>query len=151
RTGSAILSQPNSALWITAQGRFTDPRVRPVTLRSGTGHLLRRAKHTTVLPLAVEYPFWEERFPEALVRFGEPIYVEDGATFSAEEWTRRLSVNLQRAQDLLAAHSVARDRRVFDVLATGRTGAGAYDLWRALKAIVRGHEFHSAHGPEHLQ
>jgi hypothetical protein len=31
-----------------------------------------------VVTLALEYPFWEERLPEALARFGEPILIERG-------------------------------------------------------------------------
>jgi hypothetical protein len=38
-TSQEILSRPDSALWIAAEGRFSDPRERPVRLRSGIGHL----------------------------------------------------------------------------------------------------------------
>ena len=70
RTTAALLARPNSAVWITAQGRFTDPRTRPPGLRPGIGHLARRLPRGVVVPLALEYPFWEERLPEALARFG---------------------------------------------------------------------------------
>ena len=75
RAGQAILAQPNVALWITPEGRFTDPRERPVTLRPGIGHLASRLRTGVFLPLALEYSFWEERYPEALAHFGEPIFV----------------------------------------------------------------------------
>ena len=39
RTGEAILSAPQRALWVTAQGEFTDVRTRPLQLKTGVGHL----------------------------------------------------------------------------------------------------------------
>ncbi|MBV8614842.1 MAG: lysophospholipid acyltransferase family protein, partial [Acetobacteraceae bacterium] len=72
RVGLDLLADPATLLWITAEGVFTDPRVRPVRLRPGVAHLARRAD-ATVLPLAIELPFWNERQPEALVRFGPPV------------------------------------------------------------------------------
>ena len=41
-TSLHILSDPRSILWITAEGEFTDPRRRPITLRPGLAHLARR-------------------------------------------------------------------------------------------------------------
>jgi len=38
----ALLAQPDTALWVTAGGRFADPRERPVRLRPGLGGLIRR-------------------------------------------------------------------------------------------------------------
>jgi 1-acyl-sn-glycerol-3-phosphate acyltransferase len=61
RVGQAVLSQPGTALWVTPGGQFSDPRVRPVTLRSGLAHLTQRIPHGVLFPLAIEYPFWEER------------------------------------------------------------------------------------------
>jgi Acyltransferase len=72
RVGLDLLADPATLLWITAEGAFTDPRQRPVRLRPGIAHLARRAS-ATVLPLAIELPFWNERKPEALVRFGPPV------------------------------------------------------------------------------
>ena len=60
-------------LWITAEGSFTDARTRPVRLRPGLAHLARRVPGATIVPLALEYPFWDERTPEALCRFGTPM------------------------------------------------------------------------------
>src|SRR5207253_10605254 len=50
--------------WIAAEGQLTDPRVRPLRLRSGVGHLAARVRQAVLLPLALEYPFWEERTPD---------------------------------------------------------------------------------------
>jgi 1-acyl-sn-glycerol-3-phosphate acyltransferase len=149
RLGAEALRRPHTALWVTAQGRFTDPRERPVRLRPGVGHLLRQLDGGTVLPLALEYPFWEERYPEALVRFGEPIPVGRGRDLSVDEWVCRLESGLGAAQDALAAAAQTRDPRVFEVLVGGKSGVGGvYDGWRRLRAWLRGERFRAAHGPE---
>ena len=59
RTCSQILSEPKRVLWITAQGEFADVRQRPLRLRPGLAHLLRRVPDAVVLPLALEYSFLE--------------------------------------------------------------------------------------------
>src|SRR5262249_3538079 len=64
-----ILSQPDAALWIAAEGRSTDPRDPPVKLRSGIGHLAPRVAPAVLLPRALEYPFSDGRRPGALARF----------------------------------------------------------------------------------
>lgn len=150
RTGSAILGISSSALWITAQGHFFDPRVRPLELRAGIGHLVRRVSNVIVLPVAIEYPYWEERFPEALIRFGEPIPVAEGSAFSADHWTATIAGSLERAQDRLAEDSMSRQRDAFEVLISGHGGIGIYDLWRSVRFAVRGQRFDRAHGSERL-
>jgi len=164
RVATRLLARPGTALWITPQGRFTDPRQRPVRLRPGLGRLARRAATAAggesgaapvvFLPLAVEYPFWEERFPEALLRFGEPVEAsrlaaELGPAASAADWDRALGLRLQTAQETLAAAALARDASVFESLVGGRAGVGGvYDLWRAARALVVGERFVRQHGGE---
>ena len=58
-----VLATPMSILWITAEGSFTDPRLRPIRLRPGLAHLARRIPGATILPLAIEYTFWNESRP----------------------------------------------------------------------------------------
>ncbi|MBS0278387.1 MAG: lysophospholipid acyltransferase family protein [Proteobacteria bacterium] len=145
--GQAILNHPACALWVTAQGTFVDARQRPVELRSGIGHLLHRTGRCMVLPLALEYAFWNESTPEALARFGDPVMVENGADSPAAEWTARIAAALERAQDQLARDAAARDPKAFDNLLAGGAGVGGvYDLWRRAKARLRGREFQAAHG-----
>jgi 1-acyl-sn-glycerol-3-phosphate acyltransferase len=149
RTGAAILARPDAALWVTAQGEFTDPRQRPVRLRPGVGHLLRRLHGGVVLPLALEYPFWQERTPEALARFGAPIPVGRGRERSVEEWMHLIEAGLTAAQDALAADAQRRDPQAFEVLLGGKAGVGGvYDLWRRLRAWLRGERFQAAHAAE---
>jgi 1-acyl-sn-glycerol-3-phosphate acyltransferase len=142
----ALLAQPDTVLWITAGGRFADPRERPVRLRPGLGALLRRLDRATVLPLALEYPFWEERTPEALARFGEALHTGD-AERSVAGWTTVLESRLAAAQDALAADALARNASRFETLADGRAGVGGvYDLWRSWRARLRGEPFRPEHG-----
>ena len=39
RVSQALLSRPGATLWVTPEGRFTDPRERPLVLRRGIGLL----------------------------------------------------------------------------------------------------------------
>lgn len=146
RTASAILSAPRRGLWVTGQGKFTDPRQRPVELRAGVGHLARRLHDAVLLPLAIEYPFWQERYPEALVHFGSPIEVSNGRACSVDEWMRRITAGLTEAQDQLARLAQAQDAAAFDTLVGGSVGiGGVYDLWRRLKARATGRRFAAGH------
>jgi diapolycopene oxygenase len=146
RTAGAVLSRSSHALWLTAQGKFTDPRERPVQLRQGVGHLVRRLNDAVVLPLAIEYPFWQERFPEALAHFGDPVFVGRGRDHSVAEWMDRIEAGLTAAQDELAQLALTQDPARFETLVGGNVGVGGfYDLWRRFKALLHGRRFHAAH------
>ena len=146
RVCRALLSDPSSMLWITAEGAFTDPRVRPVRLRNGLAHLARQSTGVTILPFAIEYPFWNERAPEALVRFGEPIEADQGR-LDVAGWTALLERHLTANLDALAQDSIARDPALFRTLLRGSTGVGGiYDLWRRLRAAATGQRFDPTHG-----
>jgi 1-acyl-sn-glycerol-3-phosphate acyltransferase len=118
RTSLAICASPSATLWITAQGRFVDPRERPVTLMPGVGRLASRLTRGVVWPLAVEYPFWTERAPEALVHWGAPLPIEPGR--SPEAWTDAIAAELTASMDRLAAASLARDAAAFTTLLSDR-------------------------------
>jgi len=146
KLGRAALATPGQTFWVTAQGHFTDPRVRPVELRPGVGHLARKARGAVAYPLALEYPFWEEKQPEMLMAFGEPIELGDAPT-PAAAWNGRLARGLEATMDRLAAASAARDVGAFTTLLEGRRGVNpVYDLWRRGRAALRGDRFDAAHG-----
>ncbi|MBP3956422.1 lysophospholipid acyltransferase family protein [Gemmata sp. G18] len=146
RAGAAILSQPRRVFWVTAQGRFTDARERPLGLQSGVGHLAARLNAATVLPIAIEYAFWTERTPEALVRVGEPLKVAEHPGLSGKEWTALIETALTHNLDALNAETMRRDPAAFTELLTGETGVGGvYDSWRRLKSWARGRKFDPAH------
>lgn len=147
--GRAILADPRSVLWITAEGAFTDVRTRPVKLRSGVGHLIHSLDTVKIVPLALEYVFWEERAPEALACWGEPISVTGGSLRRPGEWTEAISRELEVALDRLAQLSSTRDKKSFEVVLQGGAGiGGAYDLWRRLRALLHGRRFLRQHGSE---
>lgn len=149
RTSEAILCRPGSTLWVTPQGKFTDPRVRPVQLRPGLGALASRLPQAIFIPLALEYPFWEERFPEVVFRFGAPVHLEACSQRSAREWTAYFARILENTQDSLAQESCRRHSGAFDTLLEGRVGVGGfYDLWRSMRARLQGEVFQRGHSTE---
>jgi 1-acyl-sn-glycerol-3-phosphate acyltransferase len=146
RTGAAILSGPRRVFWVTAQGRFTDVRERPLALRSGVGHLAARLAAGIVLPVALEYAFWSERTPEALVRLGEPLRVAEHPGLTGKQWTALVEAALTRNLDALGAEAMRRDPAAFTELLSGTTGVGGvYDGWRRVKAWLRGKKFDPSH------
>lgn len=146
QVADGVLGRRDVAFWITPQGRFTDVRQRPLGLRPGVGHLAQRMTGGTILPVALEYCFWTERLPEALVHFGEPIGVADGGSRSVEAWTELVTVGLTRAQDELARAAVERNPDAFHSLLSGGSGVSwIYDAWRRLAAWVRGERFELEH------
>ena len=150
-TGEAILRRPDAVLWITAEGIFTDPRQRPVRLRPGLSHLIRRVGAVTAIPLAVEYTFWNERLPEILVRFGDAVeFTADDRQTPITELTMRLEQGLESTLDHLETLALERDSSAFGTLLLGRSGVtGIYDWWRRLIANLQGKPFDASHGGDH--
>ena len=145
----AAAARPDVIFWITAQGEFADPRDRPVHLRPGAAHALEGRTTGLIVPLAVEYPFWTERLPEALVAFGPPFRISEEPRRTAEEWAAVLPGALEATQDRLAAAACDRDPGAFRTLLSGRTGVGVvYDAIRRIGAWRRGERFDPSHGGE---
>ena len=113
RAGHAILER-GGVLWVTPQGRFADVRERPLAFKPGLAALAAKATNgCTVLPLAAEYVLWNERQPEALLRFGEPVRV-DGQ--SSEALQQELEEALITTMEALKLQAMARDPAAFSVL-----------------------------------
>lgn len=149
KIGDRILERPEAMLWVTAQGSFQDARTRPLHLKPGIAHLARRHPNSVLLPLAVEYPFWTERFPEVLLRFGAPIEPDQREGASAAAFTKELEDALAETMDRLADEAASRDPSVFETLLQGRAGIGGlYDAWRRLASYRRGEKFSAAHDPK---
>jgi len=146
RVAAEVLAAPNHLLWINAPGRFSDARERPVPIAPGMSRLPELARGATFLPLALEYTFWNERAPEMLCAFGEPI---PAAAFLAEERdarSGRMAAALAATMDRLAADSVARDPALFETLVEGRRGmGGVWQAWRRAGALLRGRSFDPRH------
>jgi 1-acyl-sn-glycerol-3-phosphate acyltransferase len=146
RTGTAILAEPDHVYWVTAQGRFTDVRERPLAIQSGVGHLAARMTRGIVLPIALEYSFWTECTPEALVRAGEPIRVAEHKGLSGKEWTATIEDAMTRNLDVLNAETISRDPAKFTSILAGKTGVGGpYDWWRGFKSMLRREKFDPSH------
>jgi 1-acyl-sn-glycerol-3-phosphate acyltransferase len=141
-----LFQQPNTVLWIAPAGGPGDPRQRPPQLPAGFGHLVSRLRHGVLLPLAVEYPFWGGRRPEALLRFGDELAVED-AGMRARDWTDLLAAQLETAQEALAAAAMERDPARFEVLGAGAGAAGGvHEVWRRLGSLLRRGRARPPHG-----
>jgi 1-acyl-sn-glycerol-3-phosphate acyltransferase len=147
RVGARVLQQPGAVLMVTAQGAFTDPRARPVQLKPGVEALLQRVPHAVCVPLAIEYPFWNERYPEALCRIGTPLESK------ARNIQQMLVEELTHTMNLLAADAICRDPARFATIVGGSVGIGGiYDQGRRLKTLLNGKRFNPAHGePESME
>jgi 1-acyl-sn-glycerol-3-phosphate acyltransferase len=133
RTSQAIL-RDGGVVWITPQGRFADPR-EPLEFRPGLGALATRVPEAKVLPMAIEYTFWDERLPETLLRLGEPVKIARGA--STDEATSHLESALQTVMSELRIAAIGRDARAFEVLVSGSRGTGGfYAFGRRLRALI---------------
>jgi len=138
RTASALLAQPGAMLWLTPQNRFADARERPMRMASGLAHLAAREPGAAFVPLAIEYGFGQERFPEIILHFGP---AQQGHTLgeSPAQAQASLEAALQETQDSLAQAACSRNEILFKTLLSGRGGASVpYDLWRRFAALMRG-------------
>jgi 1-acyl-sn-glycerol-3-phosphate acyltransferase len=147
RAAREILSTPNAVLWVTPEGRFTDMRTRPAVFRPGLAALVARFGACTLVPMAFEYTFWDERLPEILISCGEPIHIPDGQGQTAAEWSGQLAAALVASQDELAALSKLRDPALFTTVLSGKVGiSGVYEAWKRLLALLSGRVYQGSHG-----
>ena len=150
RAAEEVLSRPRSVLWVTPEGRFTDMRTRPVVFRPGLAALVARCGACTLVPMAAEYTFWDERLPEILICCGQPIKANE--QLSADEWNERLCTAMAATQDELAALAKLRDPANFETILSGRVGiGGVYEGWKRLLALITGRAYQASHGSIHRQ
>lgn len=146
RAAKRIYADPTALICLTAEGAFTDVRPRPIKLEPGTAFLARRYPHFPVFPIAIEYTFWDERLPEALVAFGPQVALADADLATTRATTGVLERALTTTMDRLADASAQRNPDLFDTVLSGRRGVGGvYDRWRKLKAGLRGERFDPGH------
>jgi 1-acyl-sn-glycerol-3-phosphate acyltransferase len=149
KISGALLDDPSALLVLTPQGRFADARERPVVFQGGVGHIAARARRAMFLPVAIEYVFWEERLPEILVQFGEPITTDAAVGFGrrAKRWQGLFQDAMSDAQDHLASLARQRDPARFSTVIRGNAGQGGfYDVWQRLRAAAHGAGFRKEHG-----
>jgi 1-acyl-sn-glycerol-3-phosphate acyltransferase len=141
-----ILSQPNRALWVTAQGRFSDVRERPLAVKPGIARLPELAPDCIVLPLAIEYAFWLERGAEACIAFGQPMGGRDLLKLPRGERLAHLEGALSDTLSSLSADVQSRDPARFRPVLEGQRGVGGvFDGWRRMVAALRGRRFDPSH------
>ncbi|MBX7104019.1 MAG: lysophospholipid acyltransferase family protein [Gemmataceae bacterium] len=146
RVGRQLMTYANASLWVTAQGQFTDARIRPVELRAGVGHIAAGMSHGVILPIAVEYTFWNESKPVALIGCGSPIAAESLSGSGPKQCTSVVASALEKAMDALAAEAQSRDTTRFQPLVQSRAGVGGlYDFGRRARALLTGRRFRADH------
>jgi 1-acyl-sn-glycerol-3-phosphate acyltransferase len=139
-----LLENPETAIWMTPGGKFADVREK-TTFQPGLGHIACSLRNVYLVPVALEYTFWEERTPEALVAFGEPL--QTGSVSQSKSWWQTtLEDRLAEAQLELAEKSISRDYGHFDVILDGRGGVGGwYGHWRRFRSMMGGRSFDPRH------
>lgn len=147
RTGEAI-ARRGGVLWITPQGKFVDGRVRPLDFKPGLAALAVRVAEQmgvcSVLPLAIEYTYWDERLPECLLHMEEAVLVRRGDT--ADDVEARLIPSLEKGMDRLKEMAIQRDPSLFETLARGTVGVGGfYALGQRIKAAVLRRPYRAVH------
>lgn len=147
QTSAAILDSVRRILWLTPQGQFADVRARPIAMQRGLAHLATRVPPSVLLPLAIEYTFWEERTPEVLLAFGTPLFTQHHRdSCGPDDWAAELERTLQDAQDALAAAAQRRVPNEWQVLLHGTAGTTMfYDAWRRVRALLRREKFQPEH------
>ena len=147
RQARSVLAQPKAILWMTPEGHFADVRRRPVTWKSGTAALTRHLSACTVVPLAIEYTYWDERLPEILCSVGEPLCFEEGDLATSDDRKAVLQAAMTITQEELAERVIKRSEALFTPVFAGRAGVtAAYDLWQRTRSALRGKPYIAEHG-----
>lgn len=142
----AILQSPGSMIWMTPQGSFVDVRDPDTSLELGISRVYKPGMEVTWLPVALEYCFWSERLPEALVHFGRPVVVGSNENIDKESLHQRLESHLADASKELAQASIARKKEAFAISWSRPPGFFLiYDFWRWLKSLFKGGKHVQSH------
>lgn len=142
-----VLNSPDSVLWVTPTGHFHDIR-NPAPFMHGLSYLVDSSFEGSLLTMAVEYTFWNERCPELLVEFAAPVNCSM-LPVDREMRTLVLQESLARTQQSLAQRAIARDASAFSTLTLGYAGVGGiYQLLQRMAVWLRGQRFQERHSPE---
>lgn len=145
KTSRDILAAPGASLWVTPEGKFTDCRDLSRPLMPGLAHLAATVRNVHFVPLAMEYPFWEEARPMILIRLGSAIVFEENT--SKRECAEGLEAGLRTTQRELAAAVIERRADAFEYLIAPRaTHNSWYDTVRAWRAWYHGRPFDPRQG-----
>jgi hypothetical protein len=110
----------------------------------GLAHLAATTSNTIFVPLAIEYPFWQEPKPMIATRFGEPLSFEPGVR--KVQCGTKIFESMRETQRQLAQSVMRRDFSEFEfVVAPKSQRLGLYDNLRAWKAWFQGRSFDPSH------
>lgn len=144
RTSRDILSNPKASIWITPEGQFADARDHTKPLMPGLAHLAATSERVLFVPLAIEYPFWEEPRPMVLVRFGEAVTF-DGIS-NKKQCAEKLEESMRSNQKDLAQSVIHRRIEAFEYLIPPRAARTSwYDTMRSWTAWFQGRPFDPRH------
>ncbi|MFI4873597.1 MAG: lysophospholipid acyltransferase family protein [Phycisphaerales bacterium JB061] len=123
---SCAQKNPELALFITPQGRFSDVRA-PIVVRPGIASAAMSLSDPAVLSLSIEIAFWHDQRPELLLRAERCAQPEQQTTAN---WVRAVRDCMQRNTDRLTELSVARDADCLKpiLVRKGSTINPAFDL-----------------------
>jgi len=125
--GNFILEKPDSVIWMTPQGDFVDPRVKPLKIKKGLANLATKHPQATILPLGLEYIFWNDKKPEILLNFGTPFQAEENQ--SPADFHERIEHEMTATIEKLKAASIRRNTDDFISLLGGSAGVGGFYGW----------------------
>ena len=152
RAAQHILSDPNSLLWLTPQGGFTDVRARPIVFKAGLASLIKRLDEITVVPLAYEYTFWNQARPEILTLCGQPLHftrgkldarlLRDRIALQSSDAGEQVAHALASTSDELATLAGTRDPSHFTTVMAGDAELGTpRRLGRSLRAAIQARQY----------
>ena len=130
---AGLLRAPRSGVWIFPQGKIESNDARPLKFQSGVRALVRRSGRVRVVPAAFRYDFWQDERPEALVRFGEPTWVDRPDLPSL---IPTLEARLTAELDALRADALTQDVGRFESMLQGQRSMS--DNYARLRAKFRG-------------
>ncbi len=144
KTSREILATNRSSLWVTPEGTFVDCRHHEHPFQPGVAHLAASVRNVSFVPLAIEYPFWEEARPMILVRFGQGIVFEPEQT--KQQCAEILHAALRQTQRELADAVMERRADAFEYLIAPKGSNNSwYDTVRAWSAWYHGRSFDPRH------
>ena len=156
RTGDAVLleptqqrDEPRNAIWITAEGFFSDPRHRPVVLRPAWPTSPRVGPKRSSCPWRWSTRSGPSGSPRRWWRWARRSIRERS---TSKAWRPSTHASPRRCRSRWTrwpGPAIAKNPDAFETLIAGRSGiGGVYDWVRLLGAWARGRRFDSRHLPE---
>lgn len=135
RYAATLLHSHRRALvWLFPQGEIVPPDQRPLQLYRGAARIATLADGVWCVPIALRYEFGPEQRPDALILFGEPLWVQasDGTATVQQAFEQRLTA----AADALRDRWTSGDLSTFRPILHGRESANRlFD--RAMQPLLR--------------